>query len=181
MSWQENLRQYQDEQQNAGWRIKIIPFDDPTKPMFVFNGFAMLGAIGFCAGVFLIFSNRAETGLGLKIAVGSLAFALFGVWFKTRRQESGWQEVAGRCVDRELRKVLVEGGKGSGWGWYWRVVCEYEFNGQTLRVTPNVQWMNCTSEANAMKFIQKRIAESGSCRLRINPNNPLQTKLLAGN
>lgn len=176
MSWQQ-LRQYQDAQENANWRIQMISYDDTSRPVVVFNGFALLGAIGFCAGVFLILSNRKETDMGLKVVVGSLAFALFGIWFKARRQEQGWQVVPGRCVDRELRKVLVSSGHGSSDGWYWRVVCEYEYNGQKYRVTPNVQWMNCVSEASALKFIRKRIALDDTCRLRINPNNPLQTKL----
>jgi len=179
MSWQQ-LRKYQDEQENAGWRIQMIPYDDTSRPVVVFNGFALLGAIGFCAGVFLILSDPKQTNLGLKVAVGSLAFGLFGIWFKTRRQEQGWQVVPGRCVDRELRKVLVPSSHGSSDGWYWRIVCEYEYHGQKYRVTPNVQWMNCTSEAAALKFIQKRIGSDDSCRLRINPNNPLQTKLSGG-
>jgi len=173
MSWQNELRRYQNEQENAGWRIKIIPFDNSTQPLVVFNGLAFLGAIGFCAGLLIFFIGH--TLVGLKIAVGSWAFGLFGIYLKNRQQKSGWKIVIGICIDRELRKLTIADG---GHGWYWRVLCEYEDAGEKYQVTPNVQWMNCLSEAGAQKFIKKRIAPDNSCRLQINRKNPRQAKLL---
>ena len=143
----------------------------------IFNGLGCLGAIGFCVGVLMIFRYGVE--LGLKVAVGSWAFGLFSIYWKSHKRESGWQVVQGRCLDRELRKIPISDLGDGGEGWYWRVLCEYEYAGKKHQVTPNVQWMNCLSEAAAQKFINKRIAPNNSCRLQINPLNPLQTKLLA--
>jgi hypothetical protein len=180
MGWQQKLRSYQDHKLNAGWRIKVIPHDDTSKPMVVYNGgLALTGGSGMCLAFFLLFTHRVETALALKLFVGSLALCLFGVWFHSWRKALGWQEVEARCIDRELRNVQVEAQHGYASGWCWRVVCEYEFHAQKITVTPGPQPMICASEADAMKFISKRVAADGSCRLRINPDNPVQTKLLA--
>jgi hypothetical protein len=31
--WMRRVRRFQNESENAGWRIQMIPYDDPSKPM----------------------------------------------------------------------------------------------------------------------------------------------------
>jgi hypothetical protein len=177
MSWKEQIRQYQDERENAGWRIQMIPYDDSSKPMTVeTNWIATVGAIGFLTAFVLLFRNPGkDTNLRLEFAVGSLLLAFFGVWLKARRKRKDWEIESARCVDRELKKVRLPKG---GEGWYWRIVCEHEFHGEKYRVTPIVQWANFMSEEAAMKFIGEKISPDGECKLHINPKNPLQTELV---
>ena len=180
MSWKEQLRQFQDERENAGWRIQMIPYDTSSGPMTIeSNWFANIGALGFIAGAVLLFHNQGKNlNLILGLMVGSLLLAVFGIWFKARRKRKKWEIETARCVDRELQKSRLP--KGGGWVWYWRIICEYEFHGKKFRVTPNVhQWSNLSSEEAAMKFIEKNISADGQCKLHVNPNNPLETELVA--
>lgn len=179
MSWKEQIRQFQDERENAGWRIRTIPYDNPSKPMTVeSNWIANVGAIGFIVGAVLLFRNPGkDTSLRLGLMVGSLLLAFFGIWFKPRRQRKNWEIETARCVDRELQRFRLP--KNGGWDWIWRIVCEYEFHGEKYRVTPDVhQWINLSSEEAAMKFIEKNISPDGECKLHVNPKNPLQTELV---
>ncbi|HET7626500.1 MAG TPA: hypothetical protein VFM25_14685, partial [Verrucomicrobiae bacterium] len=181
MSWKQNIREFQDKQENLGWRIQKIPYDDASKPKVVFNGIATVGAILFIFGFVLAFNavtphhlpidftTRNGKEIGLMFAVMGLLLAFFGTWFKARRKRKGWELVNARCVDRELKKIhlVVNSGDGShgSWGWFWRMICEYEYHGQTYRVTPEIQWINFTSEAAAMKFFEEKVSPSGECKL----------------
>jgi hypothetical protein len=178
MSLKQQLRKYQDGQQNAGWRIQMIPYDDKSKPMVIeTNWFALAGAIGFIISFFLLFHNRGKDAKFLiEVAVGSWLFALFGIWLKAKTKRRSWEVTTAHCVDRELQQALT--GRGNNWGWYWRFICEYEYHGEKHRVTPTVQWVNFTSEEAAMKFIEEKISPDGECKLHVNPKNPLQTELV---
>lgn len=173
------VRQFQDNQQNAGWRIEMIPFDDPFKPMMIqSNGIAVAGALAFVAGFALLAGNAGKyKTIGLGLAAGGFLAALLGLWFKARSSRRGWEVVTARCVDRELKKVQVFANGHSSWGWLWRIVCEYEHLGKEVRVTPVVYWSNFTSEESAVKFMDSHVSPDGECKLRINPKNLLQTEL----
>jgi hypothetical protein len=184
--WMRRVRQFQDEKENAGWRIQMIPYGDTSKPMTVnVSGLLgivpILGALGFISGLAVATYDRKYESSGLMVAVPSIAVALCGCWLKARYQVQGWDVAPGRCVDRELRKVWLSTGMGSsggGWGWIWRIVCQYEYLGIPYRVTPEVYWASFGSEQAALKFLEARIGSNGECMLRVNPKNPLQTELL---
>jgi hypothetical protein len=181
--WMHNLRKYQDNRQNAGWRIQMIPYDDSSKPMTPNSDGALafvqaVGALGFIAGLVIIFYDQAKyIELGLIIAGLSFLIVLGGFWLKARSEREGWDIASGRCVDREIRKLLTLAGGHSGWIWVWRIVCEYDYLGIKYRVTPTVNWATFSSEKAALKFLEEKISPDGDCKLRVNPKNPLQTEL----
>ncbi len=184
--WMRRLRVFQNDKENTGWRIQMIPYDNPNQPKTVnFRGLAAIvpvtGALGFIVGACVAtYDGRKYSGLGLWIAVSSLLVAFGGVWLKARF-EMQWDVSPGRCVDRELRKILIPAVAGSSsnvWIWFCRVVCEHEYLCVPYRVTPDVSRMNFTTEADALKFLAERISPDGSCQLRVDPKNPLRTKLI---
>jgi hypothetical protein len=166
------LHQFQNERLNAGWRIQVISHGGSGQSLMMkTNWLALLGALGFIAGIGLAMAKPEMKMLGLKLAVGSWVFAMLGIWVQSRKQVAGWQITPARCVDRELQCVGPD-------QWYWRIVCDYEFEDVKYRVTPEVQWRNCISKSSAETFLNEKISADGSCRLIFNPENPLQTKLL---
>jgi hypothetical protein len=182
--WMRHLRKYQDNRQNAGWRIQMIPYDDSSKPMTPNSTGALafvqaIGVLGFIAGVVLALYDKTEyKENGLIIAVLSFSIVLVGFWLKSRSDREGWDVASGRCVDREIRKLWTQsGGHSSGWIWVWRIICEYDYVGIKYRVTPTVNWATFSSEEAALKFLEEKISPNGECKLRVNPKNPLQTEL----
>jgi hypothetical protein len=74
---------------------------------------------------------------------------------------------------------------GPRYGWLWRVICEVDYGGKHYVVSPTVNWSafgqwNTAfwSEEKAQLFISQRISPSGECKLRLNPNDPLEAELL---
>ena len=193
MACKQQVHQFQEAQINAGWRIQMIPYDNTCKPAVIFNGVASLGALVVIAGCLLAFntaypgrlpvrfSPRDGVTIGLAVAAGGFLLAIFGVWSKALGKRKDWELVDARCVDRELKKILLPISPSpdsiSTLGWFWRLVCEYEFRGQSYRVTRQVQWINFNSEAASMKFMEENVSTNGQCKLHVNPKNPLQTEL----
>jgi hypothetical protein len=185
--WMGRVRRLQNERENAGWRIRMIPYNDTSKPMTIsLSGVAafvpVAGALGFLVGLAMATYDQGEhKQAGLIVAGLSFLTMLAGVWLKARYERQGWDVASARCVDRELQKILVPAGAGragSSWVWVWRIVCEFEYLGIPYRVTPAVHWAGFGSEGAAISFLEARIAPSGECMLRVNPANPLQTELL---
>src|ERR1017187_1963106 len=181
--WMRTLRLSQDQHLNAGWRIQLIPYDEPSRPMTMnFSGtlpyLPLVSVLGFFIGFGMLgYDEKKYVIPGCIIMVASWLLGLCGLWLKTRRERAGWDVAPARCVDRELLKVWISLSHGSSRGWLWRIICDYEYLGIPYRVTPNVYWMNFTSEEAAIKFLDERVSASGECTLRVNPKNPLQTEL----
>ena len=177
--WAQSLRQFQDTRENAGWRIERIPFDDPIKPMTIpTNGVAAIGAMAFLSGfVLLVYNGGKYRSVGMELAVGGVLMALAGIWLKARTARRDWQVMPARCIDRELKRISVLVNGRNTWGWVWRIICEYDYLGKEVRVTPVVSRMNFTSEDAAMEYLGKAVSPTGECRLHINPKNLLQTEL----
>lgn len=181
--WMRRVRRFQTETENAGWRIQMIPYGETSSPMTLnLSGVPalvpVLGALGFVCGLAMATYDEAKyQKSGLMLAGASFLAMLCGVWLKARCERQGWDVAPGRCVDRELQKVWIPSGSGGGWGWFWRIVCEYECLGIPYRVTPEIYWVNFTSEAAARKFLEERISPNGECLLHVDPKNPLRTEL----
>lgn len=181
--WMRRLRQFQHKEENVGWRIQMIPYDDVSKPMLInsrgiLTVVSLIGALGFMCGLAIAtYGNREHIISGLIVAVSSWVVALCAYWLKVRMVKLDWDFAPARCVDREVKKVRAPN-VGGGWTWMWRIVCEYEYLGIPYRVTPETYWRSFASEKAALKFLDERISPSGECTLRVDPKNPLRTELM---
>jgi hypothetical protein len=179
--------QSKERRSDSGWRIKLIPHED-TKVRGVVSFLPAFGAVGFIIGFttffsILFFHIRSLAGFvdaAMVMAVAGLVVMFTGLWLFARKKRRGWKIVYGNCVDRELRQVYSARDEHSGWVWDWRIVCEYESEGKTYRVTPVVGWSTHATEKKALKYLEKRISPTGTCRLAVNPKVPLQAELLGG-
>lgn len=182
--WMRRLRRFQNKEENVGWRIQMIPYDDSSKPMVIdsrgiLTVVSIVGALGFICGLAIgTYGNREHVALGLIVAGSSWVVALCSYWFKARMVRLDWDVARARCVDRELRKVWIAGPHGGNWGWIWRIVCQYEYLGIPYHVTPMVYWANFISEEAAIKYLDERISPNGECTLRVDLKNPLRTELM---
>lgn len=181
--WMRSMRQAQDAIENNGWRIQMIPYDDGAKPVVIqWRGLLAIvqaiGPLGFVTALGMMTYDRDRFLIsGPTLAGISFALMLCGAWIRARQEREGWIKVKARCVDRELRKILIPRRGGGTWGWFWRVVCEYEEYGRRFRVTPKVRWANLTSEEAALRFMKEHVSPDGGCILSVNPKNPFQTEL----
>jgi hypothetical protein len=166
------------------WRIEKIPHED-AKARGVVSFLPAVGSVGFIIGfsmlLLILFSRMRILArfayAAMTLSAASLSVVFMGLWLMARQKRRGWKVVDGRCVDRELKQVFSANGEHSGWVWDWRIVCEYELNGTTYRVTPEVGWSTYATEKEAVQYLDKRISPTGGCKLNINPHIPLQAGL----
>ena len=175
-------RAYQDEMRNRGWRITWILHDDGTKVIwYPTNWLALVGAAGFLAGFGVPYLQclfgRQDLGIvpGLATSVGGLALMLFAVWRPARRRRRNWVQITAACVELERQPVL--GVNLNSRGWEARMVCEFDFKGQSYRATPVVHYRSFRTESALLKYLAGRLSEDGRCGLYINPANPLECEL----
>jgi len=184
VSWMRRVRQFQNERENAGWRIQAIPYDDTSKPMIMDSGgivsiVPIVGVLGFLGGLAMATYDKKYESSGLMIAVLGFVVLFGGALLKARVVRQGWDVAPGRCIDRELQKVWLPDSSSGHWGWFWRIICEYEYLGIPYRVTPEVYWASFNSKEAALKFLEERISANGECMLHVDPKNPLRTELMA--
>ena len=164
------LREYQDEMENAGWRIKSIPYDDPSKPMSMpTNWYAVGGLIVLVGGLWLAFREKKKVYLG--VAVAGFLFMAISVLFRTFTRRRGWTMVPARCLDRDV----AQGGRNE---YQFRLRCQFELSGRTYTVTPKVHWRTFKSVEAVETFLSEVMKPDNTCSLHVNPKNPLETELV---
>lgn len=172
------LRALQDYVANAGWRIQLIPYDDPSKPIRMeTNWLALVGMLAFIGGVAAALLTRKPAYAGVSGA--GFIFALLGLLLKGRMKRRSWIIVKAACLDRETRKMRTSGGarRVGGWTWAFRLICQFDLNGQNYTVTPSY-WRTFRSEESVDCFFAKTISGDGICALHVNPHNPLETEFV---
>ena len=148
---------------------------------------AVPGVFAFLGGMWLLFYNAEKyQSPGLMLA-GTGLLAVFGSIILNARtakaRRATWPVVSARCIKQTLQKHhSYEGGDF----WLWQLVCETDYAGKKYQVVPKVRWSDAgqaessfSSEAKAQKFIAKILSGTGECKLRINPDNPLEAEMLA--
>ena len=190
------MRRFQAERLDAGWRIKLTRPKDKLQMGEVSGGIvpylSIGGLVGFLTGFCLLaFRRHGNIELGLTLTSAGMLSMILSIILnaqKLKAQGRSWEVVPARCIDCELRRVSFERRRAPGYSWRWmcRVECEFNFAGQTYRVTPKVNWSEVAqsessfpSEEKAQSFLEKRIGPNGECRLRVNPSNPVQTELIS--
>ena len=175
------LRVLQDHLANEGWRIQLIPFDDPSRPMMIkTNPFALIGALVFvvCLVLGIVTKNKNYA----YAALGGFAFALLAMLFAARGKRRAWKKIAAQCVDREIREAHTPMSNNDPGGpvWVFRLLCKFSYAGMVYTVTPEF-WRSFATEHGIKEFLNKEIRSDGGCFLYVNPQNPLETELAAGN
>lgn len=165
------LREYQDAIDNAGWRIKTIPHDDPSRPMlFPANWFALAGLAVLLGSIWFFFREKKQAYLW--VAAGGFVFMGLSVFFVSLSRRRHWMSVQARCIDRET----AQAGRRE---WHFRLCCQFELAGKTHTVTPKAFWRSFDSDDDIQRFFSKVIKPDGTCYLHVNPKNPLETELMA--
>jgi hypothetical protein len=141
------------------------------------NWYAMAGAVAFCIGFWGLWTGgleriRIPRTFYFAALVGGWCFALASIFLAGRGRRRGWVRLKAVCLDRECRS------DGESWGF--RLRCRLELQGKVYTVTPAPFWRSFASEDAIGQFLAKAIAEDGTCWLRVNPRNPLQTELATG-
>ena len=177
----------QDVGQSTDWRIQLIPYDDGRSRFAIRRGedlIVPLGGVGVVIGAVLPLKRIGASGprsvshgKSLWIIGTGLVVMFVGVILRLRRENRAWELVPAKCTDRELKSMFVVKSQRRGWHWFWRIVCEFDYNGAKVRVTPAVYWVSFVSEAAARQFLDQHISPTGDCQLHVNPDNPLQTEL----
>ena len=187
MGIERNIRNLQDRIRNSGWRISWIPWQEEGKPEYVYNTPLTLvtgvgGALMFLGAIIYIISVLEEPVesiddiprevlISLIIAVSGICIGILGRRYAAWHKQARWKPVRARCVDREIRKCLDE---DASYVWEYRLVCTFNFRGKKYHVTPeNSHIVAFNSEKQLDKYLYERIADDGTCRLYIDPSNPL--------
>ena len=97
--------------------------------------------------------------------------------------QRGWIRIKARCVDKEIRCVhgyeVTNVPFSGGYTWVVRLLCEFEWNVTTYRVTPRI-WRGCFFKSGLRSYMKRVIQPDETCILDINPNNPFDAKLSSG-
>jgi len=181
---EEKLREFQDTQRDAGWRIKWIPWQEPGRPEYVYNT-PLTTLMAFCGVAMFVISlvTIAKTNNPSKeliiIALVGLIIAMLSRILATRLKQKGWIKIRAVCLDREIQKGLANVGQGRknvAVVFGFRLLCSFEYLGNKYIVTPEYSEMtNFNSADDTNQYLSERIGSDGNCILWIDPRNPLHT------
>lgn len=173
---------------NLAHRDRPKPMEAESCPITVFLSvtgvFCTLFGLGFA-----VYDKGSRYGRwALSVAAGGFLLAVVSMLlnaFMARARRRAWPVVSGRCTERQLERKLISNDGGPSEGWVWKVVCEVDYGGKHYVVRPKVHWSDLAQgdgpfwkEEKARRFLSQRIAPNGECKLRLNPNNPLEAELV---
>jgi hypothetical protein len=174
-----NLRDLQDQVRDSGWRIKWIPWQEPgsveyiyNTPLTLFTGFG--GAALFLGSIVYLLISKHVQGPVLAIGLAGLVMIFLGRLYASFNKQAWWTCLTARCIDREIqqRHYLSEGNIKIIWEY--RLLCVFNYNGIEYRVTPEASHIaGFQSQDLAQKYLNERIRPDGTCKLWVDPRNPL--------
>lgn len=185
MFFGKQLRKFQDNMRNSGWRIQHISWlpDDkvetynPKSPVTWF--LIIAGLFCFLGSPVLLSQQIFSTGIIISIMIFGLVLLMSSRFAAGYFRYGHFVPVEAVCMDREIREYKdpdsMEAFNNITF-WQPRILCAFEFQNKTYKVTPIIVKINAfRKEETAKKFLDKRIDENGKCTLWINPKNPLHT------
>ncbi len=112
-----------------------------------------------------------------------VAYGLIVSLKELRRKPAGGSTVVdARCLDRDLQPVVNYTADGERHGWSYRLLCTFEFEGETYRATPDghdgSHYQLFDSPQAAAAYLDEHIAPDGRCRLRIRRQAPRDARLV---
>jgi hypothetical protein len=132
-----------------------------------------------------VFPELGLMSLGIACVVGGFLALLGSVFLNAvvaKSKRAAWPVVPAHCTGRQLQKKRFNDGAD---GWLWQVVCEIYFHEKRYSVSPKIHWSDLGradepfwSEEMARQFLSQKISPDGKCKLRVNPDNPLEAELL---
>ena len=161
-------------------RLAYIPYEKRGK-FIKPNPGVLLGVLIFVGAIFLPGYTKlgqlfAWYGMWICIAVGGLLFGILSLAWQARWDRRKWKRIRARHIDHEVWQDFSNDSDG-GKVWNFLILCEYELDGKTYRVTPGY-WCSFPMKGSVLRFVSKRIAADGTCEIYINPDNPLQTEIV---
>ena len=172
--------------------VKIT--EKTTRPMMLDRSRIafLLSAIGlpaFLIGFALIMLGEpGRTNLGFKFVVSGFLVLCVSILLNAltaRSKRASWPVIPARCVAKQLEQHSFASDDGSRDGWRWRISCEIKYGGKPYVIIPKVNWCDFGqvetpfwSEEKGLNYISKRISPKGECKVRINPDDPLEAELL---
>ncbi|MFW5733543.1 MAG: hypothetical protein ACOCWR_00625 [Oceanidesulfovibrio sp.] len=107
-----------------------------------------------------------------------LVVMFVSLWHGGRRVRRDWRRVQARVLDKEIYEDIgYADGADSGTTWFFTLLCEFELNGETYRVTPSF-WRSFGTQSGVRRFLEKVVNRNGLCELWVNPKNPLEAELV---
>lgn len=179
-SIQQILRNVQDQNRDAGWRIPWIPWQTPGRPETVYNtpltiSVQLVGIALFLGGPGFLFLSQSRSMGWLVFSVLGWALILFARVYAAWHKQRDWIYIEALCLDREIRLCRNACRPSASGVWEFRLLCEFSIAGKTFRVTPEQSRITAfRSKEEAEKHLEKFIMPNGSCRLWVRPGNPLQ-------
>ncbi len=112
------------------------------------------------------------------VMASGLVVMFVSLWYGGRRARRNWQRVQARVLNKEIYEdVGYADGAEPGKTWFFTLLCEFDLNGETYRVTPSF-WRSFATKSGVERFLEKVVNRNGLCELWVNPQNPLETELL---
>lgn len=180
MSIPQKIRDAQDQIRDQGWRIESIPWQDAGRPEFVYNTPLTLmtglgGATLFFGSIYWLVAKDGQWP-ALLSGIAGLAIIFLGRLYASARKQAGWIGVTAQCIDLEQQERHYPHQGNIKIIWEYRLLCAFTYNGREYRVTPESSHLaGFPSQERLQKYLDGRILSNGSCRLWIDPKNPLHT------
>ena len=181
MNIKSEIKEFQDSSRDAGWRINTINFrkDGETEKLYetsppiirTISNFSLLIVV-----IFLLWKYSGGPEWCNTLIIVSFISVIVCTILSNIMTCYNFVAVKAICIDKEIKDYKSYGHKtGSHTHFTFRTLCEFEFEGNTYKVTPENQKMfTLNSENQVQKYLKKYINGKGECILMVNPNNPLQ-------
>lgn len=174
-----------EETVEAPWRIEYIRVTK-EKPKVEGNLLALLGAVIFVCSIFVfpailvklpvpeIFKDSAL--LIIAPALIGLFICFYAILKTARKKRKDWVMLKAVCADMQIKQVHTMNSNGRGATWTFRLLCDFEFDGQKYRATPYF-FSTFATRRGILKFLTQRITKEGIVEIYINPKNPLECEI----